>query len=395
MLSIVIPCYNEEKVIDKTFLLLVNILISYGYKSEDLEFLFVIEKSKDNTLQKALKLQEDFSFVKVLENDNKYGKGYSVKRGILAAKGDYILVLDADLPIDLEKYLKIMFELIKGPNSAAVYATAIWDKIDFKKRNFIRSITSLGLLILRRLVLNQDISDSQLGCKLYKAKAVKKVINEVNINGFLYEIVLTDLMFREGYDIEECAVRIDIFSDKSSVRVVDIFSSLFQFFNYALKKRKKVFNPDNDLDSRDSLESKVFSFRKFTASKTYKFFNLIILCIILGLFAPFLQDRVMAVRESYTTTIVEKQNSTFKQDTAKNVITYSGSSSSHPNNPPPGHGGIPPGHGGTPPGHGGTPPGHGGTPPGHGGTPPGQGGTPPGHGGTPPGHGGTPPGRNK
>ena len=60
MLSIVIPCYNEEKVIDKTFLLLVNILISYGYKSEDLEFLFVIEKSKDNTLQKALKLKKIF-----------------------------------------------------------------------------------------------------------------------------------------------------------------------------------------------------------------------------------------------------------------------------------------------------------------------------------------------
>ena len=101
----------------------------------------------------------------------------------------------------------------------------------------------------------------------------------------------------------------------------------------------------------------------------------------------------MAVRESYTTTIVEKQNSTFKQDTAKMslpivvqavvipIIRLRSAVSPRP--------------WWYSPGHGGTPPGHGGTPPGHGGTPPGQGGTPPGHGGTPPGHGGTPPGRNK
>lgn len=240
-LSIVIPCYNEEEVLEKSVQQLINIMNNTPYVLGNFEIILVIEQGTDNSLEKAQELAERYSCIKVLSNDGKYGKGFSVKKGVLNSTGEFVLVTDADLPINLEKYLGIMFALLNySSESAAVYATAIWDKIDFKKRKFLRSLTSLSLLMLRRLILNQDISDSQLGCKLYRSGPLKQCIRRVDVNGFLYEIYLTDLLFYSGYKIEECAVRIDTFSDKSSVKISDIFSSAAVFFKYSFRVRKEL-----------------------------------------------------------------------------------------------------------------------------------------------------------
>jgi glycosyltransferase involved in cell wall biosynthesis len=241
-LSIVIPCYNEEEAISRTVQELDSIINNAPYVTGEFEVILVIEKCTDNSLQVATELAQKYSFVKVLANDGKYGKGFSVKRGVLSSTGDYVLVTDADLPIDLRKYLTLMFSLINySSETAAVYATAFWDKIDYRKRKFMRTVASLSLYILRRLVLNQDISDSQLGCKLYKGNPLRHCISHVNVNGFLYEIFITDLIFAMGYKIEECAVRINVFSEKSSVRMRDMFSSVGVFFKYAYVTRKEVY----------------------------------------------------------------------------------------------------------------------------------------------------------
>jgi glycosyltransferase involved in cell wall biosynthesis len=196
-------------------------------------------------------IQKENPFVKYIENDKKYGKGYTVKKGVLASQGEYVLVVDADIPINLEKYLDAMFFLLSDEETGAVYTTSLWDKIAFNKRSKIRATVTLSLFFLRKLILKQDISETQLGCKLYKGKLLRESIANLKIHNFMYEIYLTDIILLKKYAIEECSVRIHKFSKESTVTMGAIFASLITFFKYAWSERRgliKKLNLENDVE---------------------------------------------------------------------------------------------------------------------------------------------------
>ena len=88
-LSIVIPVYNEEEKIKNTLNKCLKYLKSNNW---DFEFIVVNDGSKDGTSR----IVKNFKKVKLIEHKPNRGKGYSVREGMLNAKGDYILFLDAD-----------------------------------------------------------------------------------------------------------------------------------------------------------------------------------------------------------------------------------------------------------------------------------------------------------
>ncbi|KUP03940.1 hypothetical protein Q73_16540 [Bacillus coahuilensis m2-6] len=233
--SVVIPCYKEEKILEKTVLTLQNIL-----KLEDFEIIITVEQNPSHTITVAKNLRRKYRNVKVLENNNQYGKGYSVKRGVLMSKGEMVLVVDADLPVNLAKYFSYIITLIDDPQVGAVYVSSLGDKTCRRKRGVIRSEASFWLFFLRRLFLNQGITDTQLGCKLYKGSIAREIFSYVDEKGFLYELQVTDLLLNFGFQIEECIVRINWFSEQSSVDVSNLFKSTIKFFSYSLIGRHRL-----------------------------------------------------------------------------------------------------------------------------------------------------------
>jgi glycosyltransferase involved in cell wall biosynthesis len=207
---------------------------------DDYEIILVVEKSETDTLQIAEKLAIDNSFIKVLANDRCYGKGYSVRRGTLNSTGDLILVIDADLPVDLPRYFDFMILLISQSLVGAVYLTAFGDKTDYRKRGWLRAELTFGLFALRRWFLKQSITDTQLGCKLYNGNLARSLFQHITEVGFLYELQMTDMLEFSGYTIEECSVRIPVFSRESSVSVKIIAKNFITFFYYCLYIRKSM-----------------------------------------------------------------------------------------------------------------------------------------------------------
>src|SRR3989338_1940401 len=105
-LSVVIPAFNESKTIANT----VNVIITYfKEKGLNIELLVVDDGSRDNTLDVLKTL--DFPELKIIENVTNHGKGYSVRKGVLAAKGDYILFSDADLSTPIKESEKFLDEI--------------------------------------------------------------------------------------------------------------------------------------------------------------------------------------------------------------------------------------------------------------------------------------------
>ena len=212
-----------------------------------------------------------------------------------------------------------MFVLIKSPETGAVYTTDLWDKIDFTKSNKIRAFVTLMLFFLRKWILKQEISETQLGCKLYKRDIIKKCAARVNVNNFLYEIYLTDLIFLEGCTIEECSVKIDKFSEKSTVKLKSIFDSLITFMKYAIYERKKL---------------GIFPKRKRRRKVMSKFMKAFIAsCFILAaiVLIPFFQDIVNAANSNFIINIIESDDSKVVKDKYnENSIELYNNKKTHP-----------------------------------------------------------------
>src|SRR5439155_24614798 len=97
-LSVVIPAYNEEKVIATSLAR----VAAYLESAEEPELIVVDDGSRDRTPQIARELQGRYPFLRLLVNDRNGGKGLAVRRGVLASRGRWVVYTDADLvyPID-------------------------------------------------------------------------------------------------------------------------------------------------------------------------------------------------------------------------------------------------------------------------------------------------------
>lgn len=111
MLSVVVPCYNEAPVLDK-FYTEIN-KVSHEVTELDFEFLFVDDGSKDETLKKIEELRNKDPRVRFVSFSRNFGKEAALLAGLDYAKGDYVVVMDADLQDPPEMLLK-MYEYIKS-----------------------------------------------------------------------------------------------------------------------------------------------------------------------------------------------------------------------------------------------------------------------------------------
>ena len=110
LLSVVVPCYNEEETVDLFYKAVTEVL---NKMDMDHEIIFVNDGSRDHTLDKMLALYEAHrGEVKVVAFSRNFGKEGALLAGLRAAKGDYVTVMDADLQ-DPPEYLPKMFELME------------------------------------------------------------------------------------------------------------------------------------------------------------------------------------------------------------------------------------------------------------------------------------------
>ena len=226
MLSIVIPCFNEEKIIQNS----VNKINSWvALKKIKTEIILVNNKSTDNTLKK-LKELEILENIFVLNEDTR-GKGFAVKKGLEFCNFGRVLILDADLSTDIAEFklnwLKLKNTLIMGSRSLGIEInTPIKRKISGKVFNFIV-----------RSIFKFNIKDTQCGFKYISSDDISSIAKEISFSGFSYDIDLINICKNLGYNILEVPVTYK-FNENSSVSLIrDSYLMLRDLF--LLKKKFK------------------------------------------------------------------------------------------------------------------------------------------------------------
>ena len=107
IISVLIPCYNEKNTIEEIVNRINNL------ENLNLEIIIIDDNSNDGTkeiLQDKIKNKVS----QIIFNDSNHGKGYCIKKGIENAKGDVILIQDADLEYDPKEYHKLIKPIIDG-----------------------------------------------------------------------------------------------------------------------------------------------------------------------------------------------------------------------------------------------------------------------------------------
>ena len=225
MISIVIPCFNEEKVISQ------NIQKIYNF-FEDKEYVFEIvvinNASTDNTLEVLIETDKNYK-IKILNEDRK-GKGNAIKLGLLNSKYNNILILDADLSTDINE---LKDEWLKLKNSLLIGSRALGEEIDTPK---IRRLSGLFLNKIIRLFFDIQFRDTQCGFKFIAYEDISSLANDLSIEGFMYDLDLITLCKKLRIDIKEIPIKY-IFNKNSSVSLItDPLVMLFEM----LQIRKKI-----------------------------------------------------------------------------------------------------------------------------------------------------------
>ena len=225
MISIVIPCFNEEKVISQ------NIQKIYNY-FEDKKYVFEIvvinNASTDNTLKVLIESDKNYK-IKILNEDRK-GKGNAIKLGLLNSKYNNILILDADLSTDINE---LKDEWLKLKNSLLIGSRALGEEIDTPK---IRRLSGLFLNKIIRLFFDIQFRDTQCGFKFIAYENISSLANDLSIEGFMYDLDLITLCKKLRIDIKEIPIKY-IFNKNSSVSLItDPLVMLFEM----LQIRKKI-----------------------------------------------------------------------------------------------------------------------------------------------------------
>ncbi|MBA3046935.1 glycosyltransferase family 2 protein [Patescibacteria group bacterium] len=242
-LSIIVPAYNEEKTLYKNIKIFNDYLSKQGY---DYEIIIVNDGSIDETEKIAKKLAAEINNLKLINNKINKGKGAAVRQGLLEAKGEYRLFIDADnaTPINhLEKAwpkFKQGHDIIIGSRSpkdahgACQAVSQSWWK---------RLLGTCGNLIIRKLAI-KNIWDTQCGFKIFTRKAVENIIPKTTVNRWAVDAEILAIAQLLNYKIAIIPVYWTN-SPNSRVGIKEYFSTLkdvFKIKHNLNKAKSKIVN---------------------------------------------------------------------------------------------------------------------------------------------------------
>ena len=177
-ISIVVPCYNEEKALPYFYDEIKK--ISNEMKEVIFEIIFVDDGSKDNTLKVIKDIAKKDVRVRYISFSRNFGKEAAMYAGFKESTGDYIATMDADLQ-DPPELLKDMLKYIKEEG----YDSVATKRKTRKGEPFIKSIFSVIYYKIIRMVTKLDIADGARNYRLMTRKMLNSVLEMAEYNRYL------------------------------------------------------------------------------------------------------------------------------------------------------------------------------------------------------------------
>jgi dolichyl-phosphate beta-glucosyltransferase len=204
-LSIIIPAFNEEKRLGATVSRIRDYFAARSPAVAGLEILVIDDGSSDATVRVARDSARTVPCLRVLSNPHNRGKGYSVRRGMLEARGRVALFTDADLSSPIEECERL-FAAIEAGNDIGIGSRAIDRSLITVRQSRFRELAGIIFNRLVRMVTALDIEDTQCGFKAFRLPQCRVIFEQQRIEGFGFDPEILFLARRHGLRIAEVPV---------------------------------------------------------------------------------------------------------------------------------------------------------------------------------------------
>lgn len=225
MISIVIAAYNEEKRIRKS---LVRVKEYLTGQDMDYEIIVVDDGSIDRTSKVLKDSTSDIPHLKIISYEMNKGKGYALRKGALASKGEIVLLTDADLSTPIEELSRLLPLIHDNECDIVIGSRALALSEIIKKQPWWRQ--SMGKIfnkVVKILVLD-DFSDTQCGFKIFSGDIARGLFREARIDRFAYDVEILALAKKKGYRISEAPIK---WINSPESKVNPIWDSLQMLFD--------------------------------------------------------------------------------------------------------------------------------------------------------------------
>lgn len=193
LLSIIIPVYNEESTIAE---------VVSRIKQTELPLkkeIIVVDDGSNDDSKNILGAEEDITHLYL--NPVNIGKGAAVRIGLTIAKGDIILIQDADLELDPDEYSRLLKPILEG-KSQAVYGSRFLERDN--KVPFIRVLANKSLTLVTNILYRAKLTDMETAYKVFTSEIAKKLV--LRANRFDIEPEITAKIRKAGYEIVEVPI---------------------------------------------------------------------------------------------------------------------------------------------------------------------------------------------
>jgi glycosyltransferase involved in cell wall biosynthesis len=204
-ISIIIPAYNEQVRLPDTLRRVERYLQESGWDFH--EILVVDDGSTDLTADAAARFASSNPNVRVLRNSGNRGKGFSVRHGMLEARGEWRLFSDADLSTPIEELEKLWCAVAQGKDKVAIGSRAIDRSLIGIHQPGYRETMGRIFNLVMRIATGLPISDTQCGFKLFHRNVVEEVFPRQTQERFGFDAEVLYIAARRGYGIAEIPVR--------------------------------------------------------------------------------------------------------------------------------------------------------------------------------------------
>lgn len=201
--SLIIPAYNEAGRIEWTLENAEDYLMSLG---KPCELIIVDDGSSDQTLDKMREYKAKSSLIRLISYEPNRGKGYAVRQGVFASRGEYVGFSDADFSAPLQEFPKL-FEVLKKGYDIAIGSRAVKESEIPVHQPLYRELGGRGLNLIIRMLATPGIHDTQCGFKLFRGDVARDIFGRCFINGWGFDVEVLYVARKLGYTINEAGVK--------------------------------------------------------------------------------------------------------------------------------------------------------------------------------------------
>ncbi len=234
-ISVIIPMYNEKRNAENTAIALEKTLSeAFG---EDYEVIFSNDGSADGCDQIIAEYAKSHPRVKLVGDTVNHGKGYAVRRGMLASSGDFVLFTDCDLAYGTDVIVDF-YKKFAGSRPDLLVGSRRLDKSGYEGYTLKRKLMSEIYIKTINLFSGYRGTDSQCGIKGFSGEAAKKIFSFCETDRFAFDLEALLIAKKFGYKVTEHPVKILVHGESSVRPVHDALEMLSQIRKIKKRIRK-------------------------------------------------------------------------------------------------------------------------------------------------------------